>query len=305
MADGKWIEGLTPEMPVVDAARLTLEVRFKVIEHHLSEAVKPAPKDPEPVHQLRVGTRRAVAALDMFAGCFKKKKYSKVRRRLAELRRAAGGARDWDVFLITLAADPASAGPVDFLFGYARGQRDAAQEGLDAVALDYPNCFHPFAEKTLGKLQPPETPQRLADLAPTLLQHLIEDLHEAAQKDLHDYEHLHRVRILGKRLRYAMEVSAPCYAPGFREELYPQVEEMQEILGRANDHHVATDRLRLLGEGMRRANASEWRRVRPGIEKWVQYHRKSLPKERRTFITWWQRWKKHDPLARLAALTLK
>ena len=43
------------------------------------------------------------------------------------------------------------------------------------------------------------------------------------------------MRILGKRLRYAMEMFADCFGPAFREELYPAVEQMQEILGRANE----------------------------------------------------------------------
>jgi CHAD domain-containing protein len=52
----------------------------------------------------------------------------------------------------------------------------------------------------------------------------------------------HRVRILGKRLRYAMEIFADCFPPEFNEQYYPTVEEMQEILGRANDSHVACER---------------------------------------------------------------
>ena len=46
-------------------------------------------------------------------------------------------------------------------------------------------------------------------------------------------------RIGAARLRYAMEVFADCFPPPFREVLYPMVEEMQEILGRANDSQVA------------------------------------------------------------------
>ena len=36
-----------------------------------------------------------------------------------------------------------------------------------------------------------------------------------------------------------MEVFADCFAPAFRAELYPAVEEIQEILGNANDSYVA------------------------------------------------------------------
>src|SRR5438132_103344 len=64
----------------------------------------------------------------------------------------------------------------------------------------------------------------LLDLARPLLANLLRDLDTAAGQDLDDYAHLHQVRIAGKRLRYAMEVFGECFAPPFREELYPAVE---------------------------------------------------------------------------------
>ena len=228
MAEGKWIEDLAPDTPVVEAARLTLEVRFGVIEHHLSTALEDAPRDPEPVHQLRVGTRRAVAALDIFCGCFKKKHYRKPRKRLARLRRAAASARDWDVFRIDLASREGE--PGDFLFGYARGQRDAAQPNLAAAATEFPDGFAAFTREVLDRLDANDG-RPLRELAAPLLGELLTNLHEAARSNLNDYEHLHAVRVLGKRLRYAMEIFASCYAEPFRTEFYPEVEGMQEILG--------------------------------------------------------------------------
>jgi integrase/recombinase XerD len=63
MADGKWIPGLTAEMPVAEAARAVLAARFEVVRHCLPLAVEKPYEDVEHVHQLRVGTRRAGAAL--------------------------------------------------------------------------------------------------------------------------------------------------------------------------------------------------------------------------------------------------
>src|SRR5271166_2129584 len=60
---------------------------------------------------------------------------------------------------------------------------------------------------------------------------LLGELNQTASDDLNDCENLHQVRIIGKRLRYAMEVFAGCFAPPFREKLYPAMEEMQTILG--------------------------------------------------------------------------
>ena len=63
MAEGKWINGLTPDMPVADAARVVLAARFEVVRQYLPLAAAKPYEDVEYVHQLRVGTRRAGAAL--------------------------------------------------------------------------------------------------------------------------------------------------------------------------------------------------------------------------------------------------
>src|SRR5215831_1054554 len=102
MVQGKWISDLKPDTPVEAAARHVLFVRLQVVKDFLPRAALEADEDIEHVHQLRVGTRRADAALRIFAECLPKKMYRKARRRLRTIRRAAGAARDWDVFLTEL-----------------------------------------------------------------------------------------------------------------------------------------------------------------------------------------------------------
>src|SRR5690348_13755555 len=102
MVQGKWISALKPETPVEAAARHVLFARLEVVKDYLPRAALEADKDIEYVHQLRVGTRRADAALRIFADCLPKKSYRRGRRRLKRIRRAAAAARDWDVFLAEL-----------------------------------------------------------------------------------------------------------------------------------------------------------------------------------------------------------
>src|SRR5262245_58375048 len=90
MADGKWIRGLEPGMAQTEAARHVLAVRLEVVRGPLPRAVHQADKDPEHVHQLRVGTRRADAALRIFRSCLPGKVYREARARLRSIRRAAG-----------------------------------------------------------------------------------------------------------------------------------------------------------------------------------------------------------------------
>src|SRR5438874_1912100 len=98
MADGKWIPGLTSDTPVVEAARLVLSVRLDVVGHFLPLATQHADDDVEHVHHLRVATRRTAAALRLFRDCLPAKRAKEARKRLKRIRRAAGEARDWDVF---------------------------------------------------------------------------------------------------------------------------------------------------------------------------------------------------------------
>jgi len=70
------------------------------------------------------------------------------------------------------------------------------------------------------------------------------------------------------------------------------VEEMQEILGRANDSHVAGQRLMALREHLARVRPAEWKRFKLGIEGLLRYHQRRLPQQRRQFLKWWDRWEK-------------
>jgi CHAD domain-containing protein len=278
------------------AARHVLVTRLDVVYHWLPRAIHEADQDPENVHQLRVATRRADAALRIFRPCLPGKSYRNARARLRTIRRAAGAARDWDVFLIDLrqrtrSAKAADRPGLDFLAGYAAGQRRAAQSGLENVEADPVHTFPEFVTATLDDLHEAHEDGKttLLELARSLLSELLINLHERATGDLKDYERLHKVRIAGKRLRYALEVFADCFGPELRDRLYPMVEEMQEILGRANDSHVASVRLADLRTKVRGwEDASD--RLLPGVEGLLRFHQRRLPQERRRFLKWWEQW---------------
>ena len=110
----------------------------------------------------------------------------------------------------------------------------AAQADLEAAGVEEHTSFDAFLEATTAAVRPArDLPHEavLLGLARPLLTARLHELDWTAAGDLQDYAHLHQVRIAGKRLRYAMEVFADCFSLSFREELYPRIEEMQEILG--------------------------------------------------------------------------
>ncbi len=102
MAAGKWIKELNADMPVLEAARLVISIRLQVVRENLGLALTESEKDPEYVHQLRVGTRRTGAALNIFSTCLPKKLLWRARKELKRLRKVVGEARDWDVFILSL-----------------------------------------------------------------------------------------------------------------------------------------------------------------------------------------------------------
>jgi CHAD domain-containing protein len=308
-APDKWIHGLRPDMPLAEAARQVLRVRLDVIGHFLPLAVSEADKDPEHVHQLRVATRRAGTALDTFAPCLPGGTYDTARKQLKTLRRAAGAARDWDVFVMALRErhklrSARNREGLDFLYGYARGQRDAAQEVLEDAHPGPPNDIMHLVENWLSELRSPQSrnqPRTLADLARISLAGLLQELNASVARDLDDYGNLHQVRIAGKRLRYTMEIVADCFPPPFREEVYPRVEEMQDILGRANDSHVAAKRLSDLCSRLKKSWHGEWKHLRSGLESLLRYHKRRLKLERKQFDKWWAEWQRSGSESKLAS----
>ena len=302
MADGKWIDGLGPKAPTAEAARRVLEMRLQVVRISLPLAVHDADRDVEHVHRLRVATRRAGAALKIFQSCLPEKVFRRARKQLRAIRRAAGEARDWDVFVADLlqrrkqGSVKEHAG-IDFLLGYGSGQRDAVQVHLVDAGIAYGPGFGELIEDTIQAIREPSdngASRLLRDLGRFLLGNLMREFDWAASQNLDDYNQLHQVRILGKQLRYAMEVLVDCFPSTFREEIYPRVEEMQEILGNANDSHVATLRLGALRDRLRLKWPEDWKRYQPGLDALLRFHRRRLPRERERFHHWWKQWQASD-----------
>jgi CHAD domain-containing protein len=301
MVDGKWFLELTAASPVDEAAALVIEARLTTIRDALAPALDVLNPDPEPIHQLRVGARRATVALDLFEACFPEKTYRRIRRALRDLRRSAGQARDWDVFLLTLTEKSKARTGVRFLLGYTHGQRLLAQEAIDAAAETFSDRLSGHWESLFQHLKAPNS-RTLLPLAQDTLNAQLRELRAATEESQNDLAHLHQVRIIGKRLRYSMEIFAGCFAEPFREILYPRVEEMQEILGTLNDSRVAVEKLTMLRGRLRAVAPSDWRAAKPEIEHWLRYHRGRIGRQRSAFAKWLLRWNASHAENEFAAL---
>jgi CHAD domain-containing protein len=296
MPDGKWIQGLAPEMPVAEAARVVLAARFDVVRHFLPLAADRPNEDIEYVHQLRVGSRRAGAALRVFAECLPKKQVKIAKRALRAVRQAAGGARDWDVFLAGLGqAKPlqsAAGGPaLDFLRGYGLAERAAAQDQLVAAAAEVGPWFNEDATKVSGRVHEPRgEPLPLLTLASDHLRGLFTNFTGSLAADPADPAELHQVRIAAKRLRYEIEIFVDCAAPPLRDQLYPAIEDLQELLGDTQDAAVGIERLEGLRDRVKRNLGPGWKRLSPGITGLLRGLRAKLKASPNAFRTWRTKW---------------
>ena len=302
MADGKWIEGLTLGMPVADAARIVLDARFAVVRNFLPLAVEKAHEDIEYVHQLRVGTRRAAAALRVFEDALPRKLLKTTKRTLRRFRRAAGDARDWDVFLASLpdakAARRRAAKPAfDFLVGYAFGERAATQLQLADAASEAGPLFKEQSEELPGRAHAipsaekgDSPPADLGTLATRQLSVLFREFNAGVEANPAEVEQLHALRIVGKRLRYAIEIFAGCFPPGMKETIYPAVEHAQEFLGDVQDAVVGVKRLGCIRGTVQAVMPKQLTRVRKGIDGLSTSLRAKVPAGKKAFAAWRKEW---------------
>ena len=275
---------------VASAARSALAARLARVRETLTRAVTDT-TDPEHVHKLRVATRRATAALDAFAERLPTRTYRQTRRELRDIRRAAGAARDWDVFFAAVSAR-ATDHPHAALLGWAAAKRDSAAAALDAVAAAHPGQVNRLLSTTVSAVTRPGDlgPRTLPELARAKLAPLVQQLARSSGPGHDDDEGLHAVRIAGKRLRYAVEVFGEWVPDGFRQRLTPTLKAVQDVLGRFNDAVTAARHLEAFAAHFRAFHPAEWEQLRPGVEALAAECEAARQTERQGYFDWRGEW---------------
>lgn len=199
--------------------------------------------DPEFVHQARVALRRvrsAIRVLRRHAGF-----PAPLAAELRGLARALGDARDWDVLatqtlprLLSEARVPRA--QAERLLRAAQQRQSVARQraratlasaGLASLALRALRWAATGAEPDAPRLQ--QVAGGLADRAVRRLRKAARGF--ATQSD----EQRHRVRILAKRLRYALDLLAPALPKDTLRRYGNLLSELQDELGWLNDAAVA------------------------------------------------------------------
>jgi len=249
--------GTTAASPVREPGRLPagtvaitkLRAELTAVWQEIGEAGDPL-ADPEAVHSLRVATRRSLAALAAFAPLVSPRNRRRFQRRLRQVRRAAGEARDLDVLIDRLrqqwpigSEDPLANSPPERLISLLSDQQIGSRGPIrdcqaELRAWEWPVRQEQFLEAIIATGSQKDygafARKRLRRLGRRFF---------AAAGPFRKAEQLHQFRIMGKRLRYSLDLFADVLSPQPRERCLKRLKKIQEALGDFTDHAAAADRL--------------------------------------------------------------
>lgn len=281
-----WVVGDSPDAPVDGVAIRMLRRRLEAVWSELAAACS-HDHDAERVHQLRVATRRTIAALDAFRSLLPRRPREWFRKQLRRIRRAAGEARDLDVLTERLSHRAT---------GASTAGRDARRRLVAMLSRQRAKSGRPIHE-VRERLLVADWPARVEGLLDAVaarrerrtfgrfarhrLKPLMRRFFVRADHRLRDDDEIHRLRIEGKKLRYALEIFAAAFPERVRAKCERALESLQESLGEFTDHAAAADRLgrwsRKRGIGAERSTLAALRE-RESME---------ANEARREFVRWW------------------
>jgi CHAD domain-containing protein len=245
------LKGVDCDAAAAEGVRAVLRARLAAMCGLRAEALRW--DDIEGVHRMRVASRRLRSALRDFEGLLEG--FAVLERRVKEVARALGEVRDQDVAVEALEKIKRKAGG-DVAEGIGRliSERDAvragARERLQAVIAEAPlaeleESFLRRLER-LGAVGGKQKGGKRARVTKRVvsfrragrevIESRVEELRGHGNSLHHpfDTEPLHEMRIAAKRLRYALELFAPCWG-GRLPSCAREVAGLQTSLGELRD----------------------------------------------------------------------
>lgn len=234
---------LSPVETVADAARKAIAFGAESLLRHQSAAES---GEAEPLHQLRVATRRLRATVEMFSNVIYASQLKILRRDLPWLGSEAGAVRECDV---TAALIRTRAPKID------PDLRDAVAPIIKALEnrrkLEFSKLCHLLASRRyislLVKLSNPAikkvgADRRLDGAAAQLIRPATRGASRFGRRLADDAptQVFHKLRVRLKRLRYELEMIAPLGAKRHKKTLR-RLERLQEVLGLYHDVTVAIE----------------------------------------------------------------
>ena len=221
---------------------------------HLKKFLKQAPgtiegKGIEPLHRMRVASRRLRVGLRIFQDIYRAGKVKKFRKRLSKIGRVLGKARELDIQLKFLAAQQR----LDIRASHARGlakirsllekKRSKAQKKVVSVIcwIQKKDCLSglkPYIKERSVKGRA-KAQERLSQAASCMMLTRLKALmsYAAYVKKPREARKLHLMRIAAKNLRYTLEFFKPFYGPEVNRKI-KSAELLQDVLGDLHEMDV-------------------------------------------------------------------
>ena len=237
---------VAPDLAIADAARVTLATGVAAMKQHQAAAIA---GDIEALHQMRVGTRRLRASVQLFAGVIHGSRMRIYKRDLPWLGQAAGSVRDCDVMEALLRdcghhLEPALATALEPLAEMISAKREAEHARFveQLRTPRYTQMCARLADPLLRRALPATD---AGCNAPAMIAPIARSVRKAGKRIARNAPPalFHRLRVRIKRLRYALEMLIEMGGKRSRKALM-RLEQMQELLGVHQDTVTATAWLR-------------------------------------------------------------
>jgi CHAD domain-containing protein len=305
---GRWVEGLSADMPLLEALEVIFRQRCEGALYFLPRATERSDDEAEHVHKLRVATRRLSAVLDVLAEGFPEAPRKGLYKLVEKVRRSCGKARDLDVrrkFLETLLphASVEDAAVIELLCEKAERKRRKVQKRLRKRLPRFEKRLCRAGGELLEALErlQAQGSDGYGTFGQTGVRTLLKEMSELwsrAEEDLAAGSALHELRIACKHLRYAVEVFMPMLDESFREDFYPQLEHIQDLLGEIHDSTEATRALQRRRKKWKQArgtsrwaelglSAFRWSELRAGIDAVLLAYAQQAEQARTEFLDLW------------------
>lgn len=240
----------------------------------------------ETLHELRIACRRAEAALRLCQDAADGRAWRWLKQRLTTLRRACNDARDDDVLGQWVQRHGTSSSKS--LRQAIRTHRAEVEPRIAKLArrMSDKRRFERRSNKVVKQLRACELQGHVAQVFGQRLFADVSRFVKALPAQREDASALHRLRIVGKRLRYASELVTGIWPDVTLLELNEHLHSLQDRLGAMHDHVMGARRLR-----------NHWpdRASRPLVKK----AQSTAVRLQRKFWRWWQA----TPIERMLADT--
>jgi CHAD domain-containing protein len=228
------------DLSVIRAVKITIAPRLAEVHRCTTEVLKPGANAQEAVHDLRVSTRRATAALEFMRGVVRNKFRRETVKRLKTICRYAGRVRDLDVMIERIRTH--CEGEAKPLMESIQRNREVMHTKLKASlhGIDSRWLLHPHDNLSILKR---DLPKRLLDGSFKSWAHrrftkLAKRFLQISKHTCRTPRSLHRLRIHVKELRYGLELLTPVDPEIALSSVYSRLQELQQLLGKINDSKV-------------------------------------------------------------------